>query len=73
MELNEEADYRAENIVQNGMQTSFTVKRPDGRADLQVTVNMPGRHNVLNALATIAVATDEGIDDLGYLHSSEEI
>ncbi|MBQ0756487.1 MAG: UDP-N-acetylmuramate--L-alanine ligase [Amphritea sp.] len=61
---NEEADYRAENIVQNGMQTSFTVKRPDGRADLQVTVNMPGRHNVLNALATIAVATDEGIDDL---------
>jgi UDP-N-acetylmuramate--alanine ligase len=61
--VNEEADYRAEHIVQNGMETSFTVKRPDGRADLQVTVNMPGRHNVLNALATIAVATDEGIDD----------
>jgi UDP-N-acetylmuramate--alanine ligase len=61
--VNEDADYRAEDIVQRGMQTSFTVKRPDGRADLQVTVNMPGRHNVLNALATIAVASDEGIDD----------
>lgn len=61
--VNKEADYRAENIVQSGLKTSFTVKRPDGRADLQVTLNMPGRHNVLNALATIAVATDEGIDD----------
>ena len=62
--VNEGADYRAVNIVQKGMQTSFTVNRPDGRSDLLVTVNMPGRHNVLNALATIAVATDEGIDDL---------
>ena len=61
--VNEGADYRAVDIQQNGMQTSFVVKRPDGRADLNVTVNMPGRHNVLNALATIAVATDEGIDD----------
>lgn len=61
--VNEEADYRAVDIQQNGMQTSFVVKRPDGRADLNVTVNMPGRHNVLNALATIAVATDEGIED----------
>lgn len=61
--VNEGADYRAVDIQQSGMQTSFTVKRPDGRADLEVTVNMPGRHNVLNALATIAVATDEGIDD----------
>ena len=61
--VNHDADYRAENIVQNGLKTSFTAKRPDGRSDLQVTLNMPGRHNVLNALATIAVATDEGIDD----------
>ncbi|UTW02412.1 UDP-N-acetylmuramate--L-alanine ligase [Amphritea atlantica] len=61
--INDEADYRAENIVQNGLKTSFTVTRPDGRSDLQVTLNMPGRHNVLNALATIAVASDEGIDD----------
>ena len=61
--LNEEADYQAVDITQNGMLTSFTVKRPDGRPDLQVTLNMPGQHNVLNALATIAVATDEGIDD----------
>lgn len=57
------ADYRAENIVQRQMTTAFTVKRPDGLADLEVTLNIPGRHNVLNALACIAVATEEGISD----------
>jgi len=61
--LNENADYRAVDIRQNGMHTHFTAKRPDGKPDLAITVNMPGVHNVLNALATIAVATDEGIDD----------
>lgn len=60
--LNEEADYRAINISQSGMHTRFTVKRPEGHADLNITLNMPGVHNVLNALATIAVATDEGIE-----------
>ncbi|WP_028469809.1 UDP-N-acetylmuramate--L-alanine ligase [Neptunomonas japonica] len=60
--LNESADYRAVNITQSGMHTHFTVKRPEGHGDLDITLNMPGVHNVLNALATIAVATDEGID-----------
>jgi len=61
--LNEDADYRAVDIRQSGMHTHFKVKRPEGHADLSITLNMPGVHNVLNALATIAVATDEGIDD----------
>jgi UDP-N-acetylmuramate--alanine ligase len=61
--LNEAADYRAVDIRQNGMHTHFTAKRPDGKPDLAITVNMPGVHNVLNALETIAGASDEGIDD----------
>lgn len=61
--LNEGADYRAENIRQQGMHTHFTAIRPDGHKPLDIVVNMPGEHNVLNALATIAVATDEGIAD----------
>jgi len=59
----EGADFRATDIVQQGLQSHFRVSRPEGYADLQVTLNMPGRHNILNALAAIAVATDEGIDD----------
>ncbi|EMP57512.1 UDP-N-acetylmuramate--L-alanine ligase [Marinobacter santoriniensis NKSG1] len=60
---NPAADYRAEGIVSDGLKTRFVVKRPGGRSDLSVELRMPGRHNVLNALAAIAVATDEGVDD----------
>jgi UDP-N-acetylmuramate--alanine ligase len=61
--VSDDADYRAENVRQEGMFTRFTVKRPEGFADLNVSLNMPGHHNMLNALATIVVATDEGISD----------
>jgi UDP-N-acetylmuramate--alanine ligase len=60
--FSEEADVRAINVRQQGMQTYFTVLRRDCEA-LDVSVNMPGNHNVLNALATIAIASDEGISD----------
>lgn len=60
--LCDDADVRAINIRHAGMQTYFTVLRP-GREPLDVSVKMPGNHNVLNSLATIAIATDEGIDD----------
>jgi UDP-N-acetylmuramate--alanine ligase len=70
--LNESADFRAVDIHQEGMKTHFTAKRPDGLSDLSITVNMPGEHNVLNALATIAVATDEGIDDGAICRALEQ-
>lgn len=60
---NPDADYRAEHIQFDGLRSRFVVKRPGGRSDLKVELKMPGRHNVLNALAAIAVATDEGVDD----------
>ncbi|MET1080064.1 MAG: UDP-N-acetylmuramate--L-alanine ligase [Pseudomonas sp.] len=60
--LDTDADVRAINIRQDGMLTHFTVLRA-GHAPLDISVNMPGNHNVLNALATIAIATDEGIAD----------
>lgn len=60
---NENADVRAESIVFKGYQTQFTVKR-DNLPDLPVTLNTPGEHNVLNALAAIAVATEEGVSDI---------
>ena len=60
--LSSEADVRATDIRQDGMRTYFTAHR-QGHDPLPVMVNMPGQHNVLNALATIAVATDEGLPD----------
>ncbi len=60
--LSQEADVRAENIRRQGLQTTFDVVRQSA-APLQVTVNLPGAHNVLNALAAIAVAMELGIAD----------
>jgi UDP-N-acetylmuramate--alanine ligase len=54
-------DLRATHIVQRGMQTNFRVRLPDGKASLAVTLNLPGRHSVLNALAAIAVAHELGV------------
>jgi len=61
--FSDDADFKATQVKQDGMKTSFEVVRPGNKKPLAVTVNMPGRHNVLNALATIAVATDEGVTD----------
>ena len=57
------ADVRAGKLRQEGMQTHFTVRRPGSDAELAVTLNLPGRHNVLNALAAIAVASELGVSD----------
>jgi UDP-N-acetylmuramate--alanine ligase len=56
------ADVRGTHITPAGAQTGFEVTRA-GAASLSVTLNLPGTHNVLNALAAIAVATELGIDD----------
>ena len=58
----EDADVRAVNIRRNGLQTSFEVLRASG-TPLNVTVNLPGTHNVLNSLAAIVVASEIGIED----------
>ncbi|MDJ0740172.1 MAG: UDP-N-acetylmuramate--L-alanine ligase [Gammaproteobacteria bacterium] len=55
------ADVRATNIRQHAMTTQFTVHMVDEPA-FEVSLNMPGRHNVLNALAAIAVAHDLGVE-----------
>jgi UDP-N-acetylmuramate--alanine ligase len=57
-----DADVRATNIRRDGLQTSYDVVRAAG-SPLNVTVNLPGTHNVLNSLAAIAVAIEIGIDD----------
>ena len=69
--LDPAADVRAVNLRRNGLQTQFDVVRSAAAtrsgsgagAALTVTLNLPGTHNVSNALAAIAVATELGIDD----------
>ncbi|WP_245980752.1 UDP-N-acetylmuramate--L-alanine ligase [Sinobacterium caligoides] len=61
--VSEYADYRISDIKQDRLRSSFTVNRPEGKPALNIELNMPGHHNVLNAAAAVAVATDEGVDD----------
>ncbi len=60
--LDEEAEFRATLILQTGTKTHFVVERPQ-QSNLEVTLNLPGNHNVLNALAAIAVATELKVSD----------
>ncbi|MEH6516595.1 MAG: UDP-N-acetylmuramate--L-alanine ligase [Halioglobus sp.] len=57
------ADYQIVDLQRLGLTTRFVVRRPGDASHLSVELNMPGKHNVLNATAAIAVACDEGLDD----------
>lgn len=58
------ANVRAENVVAVGGQMRFDCVRVNGSVSrFPVTLNLPGRHNVQNALAAIAVATEVGVPD----------
>ena len=66
--FSEDADVRIVNYHQTGQQGNFTVMR-QGRADLDITLNIPGKHNALNASAAIAVATEDDIADQAIIRA----
>ncbi|HEY6942155.1 UDP-N-acetylmuramate--L-alanine ligase [Dokdonella sp.] len=59
--IDADADVRASNVRQDGSTTAFTLHLPDGGPSLPVHLNLPGRHNVLNALAACAVGWQLGV------------
>jgi UDP-N-acetylmuramate--alanine ligase len=63
--LKEGAQIRAMNVRADHGQMQFTVQRRNGVVlpDLPIVLNLPGLHNVLNALAAISVAVELGVED----------
>ncbi|WIO75604.1 UDP-N-acetylmuramate--L-alanine ligase [Porticoccaceae bacterium LTM1] len=61
--FSENADYRITDMSTSRNRSTFKLHRPEGKATLQIELNIPGSHNVQNAAAAIAVATDEGLSD----------
>lgn len=59
----EDADIRGIDLEQKGSHTHFRVVRKGHEGELAITLNMPGEHNALNALAAIAVATELEVSD----------
>lgn len=69
--ISDDADFKTQAYTQQGMRTQFTVERPKGQPPLPVTLNLPGRHNVLNALAAIAVASELKVQDRAIIDALE--
>ena len=69
--LSEDAEVRAVDVRAVGTQMHFTVQRRNGVTlpDLQVVLNLAGEHNVLNALAVIAVAAELNVPDEALLRA----
>jgi UDP-N-acetylmuramate--alanine ligase len=60
--LSEDADVRATDIVQEGRTMTFKLHLPGSDDVLPINLNLPGEHNVLNALGAIAVVWELGFD-----------
>jgi UDP-N-acetylmuramate--alanine ligase len=69
--LSEGAQFQATDISANNAQMLFTLIREDA-APLALTLNLPGLHNVRNALAAIAVADELGVSDEAIVAALEE-
>jgi len=59
--FSEGVDYQAIDMQQKGTVSQFKVKRKGKPGLVDITLNMPGRHNVLNSLAAFAVANEDGV------------
>ena len=70
----EEAQVRAVDVKAMAGQMHFTVERHNGvsLSDLPVILNLPGRHNVLNALAAISVAVELNVPDTAVVKALAE-
>jgi UDP-N-acetylmuramate--alanine ligase len=59
--IDADADVRASNLRQYGRATEFMLHLPEGGPSVPMRLNLPGRHNVLNALAACAVGWQLGV------------
>ena len=69
--IDAEADLVATGIVAEGPRTRFTVAGAGFAAPMELTLNLPGRHNVLNALAAIAVARELEVSEADIARAFE--
>ena len=67
--LDFEADYNAILIKQKQNKTWFSVGTKNNSDWLEIELNLPGKHNLLNALASIAVAHELGVEDKDIINA----
>ncbi|TSA56727.1 MAG: UDP-N-acetylmuramate--L-alanine ligase [Methylophilaceae bacterium] len=71
--FSEDARIRAINVVADDARMQFTVQRINGvTTEFDVTLNLPGKHYVLNALAAIAIASELSVPDAAIIKALRE-
>ena len=71
--FSEAARVRAINVVADNGQMRFTVQRINGvTTEFDLTLNLPGKHYVLNALAAIAIASELNVPDAAIIKALKE-
>ncbi len=65
----EDADVRATNVTQRGFEMHFDLVLPGVKDAMPVTLNLPGRHNVLNALAAASIGWQLGVGAEAIAHA----
>ncbi len=71
--MSEDARIRAKNVRADNGQMHFTVERINGvTTTFDVTLNLPGNHYVLNALAAIAIASELNVSDAAIIKALAE-
>lgn len=70
--IEQSADYQASDIRQEQGKSWFHVSLPDSDEPLEVELNLPGKHNILNALAAIAVAHELGSDKTSLVNGLKQ-
>ncbi len=71
--FSEGANVRALNVRADGPQMHFSVERVNGvTTRFDVTLNLPGRHYVQNALAAIAIASELNVPDAAIIKALRE-
>ncbi len=66
--FSEDADVRLQDYRQEGQKGIFTILR-NSKPALNIELNIPGRHNALNAAAAVAAATEDGVEDDAILRA----
>ena len=70
--LSENADIRASNIKFSKGLATFEVTRKQKKGKLKIKMNLPGEHNIQNALAAIAVALELDVDENSIIAAFEK-
>lgn len=70
--FSDDAGYRITDFAMIEGRGQFVIDRPDNQSTLTLSLQIPGRHNALNAAAAVAVASDEGISDSAIIAGLEK-